>query len=417
MKNFSFLLPALFCLTAFAQSPPADQPLSPTEHIFIITTDGFRWQEVFTGADPAMISNPKYVRDTSLIQAMYGAPTAEARRTRLMPFFWNVIAAKGQLFGNRLFHNKVNVSNFYKISYPGYDEILTGHPNMFTSPNIAINNKNRNVLEYLNGTAAYHGKVVAFSSWNVFPYILNEQRSNLPLNSGYNNLPEEESDLSTPLINRVQDSVSPKNKSRYDLLTYLSARQYIDKHHPSVVFISLGETDELAHAGRYDLYLQQAANVDRMISELWYYTQTDPYYKDHTTFLITTDHGRGGDPSSWYAHGFWVRGSGEAWLAMLGPGLLPMGEVKTSGKSYQKQLASTIALLLGEHFETGHPIGEPLKLAFKEPLNLSSKSSSGLAVAEPVKPLVSQVVDRSSTTGALSITTASVTTGEKTGNR
>ncbi|MDR3717019.1 MAG: hypothetical protein P4L51_29765 [Puia sp.] len=407
MNKFTFLLPALFHLAASAQSPPTD----PSEHIFIITTDGFRWQEVFTGADPAMIGNPKYVRDTALMEALYGGPTAAARRTRLMPFFWSVIAAKGQLFGNRLFHNKVNVSNFYKISYAGYSEILTGHPDLLTPPNMAINNKNRNVLEYLNGTAGYHGKVVAFSSWNVFPYILNEQRNGLPLNSGYDSLSEEQKELSNPLIERVQDSVSPKNKSRYDLLTYLNARQYIEKHHPSVVFIGLGETDEQAHAGRYDLYLQQAANVDRMIAELWYYVQTDPYYKDHTTFLITTDHGRGGDPSSWYAHGFWVRGSGEAWLAMLGPALLPLGEVRTAGRSYQKQLAATIALLLGEHFETDHRIGQPLQLALKDPSNGGSAPSPNLVSTDPAI----RVADRPATPGPLPID--GIAAGETTGTR
>lgn len=30
----------------------AAQPVAKTKHLFIITIDGFRWQEVFTGADP-----------------------------------------------------------------------------------------------------------------------------------------------------------------------------------------------------------------------------------------------------------------------------------------------------------------------------------------------------------------------------
>ena len=48
----------LISAAAFAQSDSSPQ------NIFIITTDGFRWQEVFTGADSDLISNSSYVEDT-----------------------------------------------------------------------------------------------------------------------------------------------------------------------------------------------------------------------------------------------------------------------------------------------------------------------------------------------------------------
>ena len=347
-----------------AQSPPPQQAtgLPAARHLFIITIDGFRWQEIFTGADPQLISNTEYVRDTALTRQLYWDSTAELRRSRLMPFFWNTIAKNGQLYGNRLYHNNVNVKNFYKISYPGYNEIFTGHTDAITSPNLAINNKNTNVLEYLNHTANYHGKVAVFTSWNVFPYILNETRSGLPVNSGYQPLNEAD-DSTAGWIDSVQAAL-PHSHTRYDLLTFLSARDYIDRHHPSVLFLGLGETDEMAHAGRYDLYLQHAASIDRMIAELWYAVQTDPYYKDSTTFLITTDHGRGWKTNKWTTHGFWAKGSGDIWLAMLGPDIFPEGELKTPGQVYQRQLASTIAFLLGDPAGPGHPPGQHINFPF-----------------------------------------------------
>jgi len=329
-------------------------------HLFVITIDGFRWQEIFTGADSSLIGNEEYVRDTALTRQLYWDSTPELRRRRLMPFCWTVIAEKGQLYGNRLFSNKVNVKNFYKISYPGYNEIFTGRTDAFISPNLAINNKNVNVLEYLNASKEYHGKVAVFTSWNVFPFILNEVRSGLPVNSGYQKL-KEEGDPAADMIDSVEGNMRP-SKTRHDLLTYLSAREYIERHHPSVVFLGLGETDEFAHAGRYDLYLQHAANIDRMIAELWYAIQTDPYYKDSTTFLITTDHGRGWKSNKWTTHGFWARGSGDIWLAMLGPGIVPEGELKSSGQVYQRQLAATMAALLGDPVAPGHPPGKAIRL-------------------------------------------------------
>ena len=328
---------------------------STAENLFIITTDGFRWQEVFSGADAGLIANPRYVEDTLLLKQLYWDSTADLRRKRLMPFFWNTIAREGQLHGNRLYDNKVDVSNLYKISYPGYNEMFTGYPDPVFIPNVPIRNRNINVLEYLNSLKPYAGKVAAFSSWNIFSAILNDKRNKLPVNSGYELVPDDSS-LNNELINIAQSNVLHKKNTRYDLLTFLSAREYIEHNHPKVVLIGFGETDEFAHAGRYDLYLQQATNVDRKISELWYFVQTSPFYRNKTTFIITTDHGRGKSPSAWYKHGILTKGSGETWYAVIGPGITPGGEVKFAQQSWQKQMASTIAGLLGEEF------GDPIKM-------------------------------------------------------
>ena len=51
-----------------------------------------------------------------------------------------------------------------------------------------------------------------------------------------------------------------------------------------------------AHDGRYDHYLEAAHNTDQMIKDLWDYCQNDTVYKGKTTFIITTDHGRGDQP-------------------------------------------------------------------------------------------------------------------------
>jgi len=337
---------------------------SKPQNIFIITTDGFRWQEVFTGADSILISSAKYTTDTALTKDMYWDDSMEERRKKLMPFFWNVIAKKGQLYGNRLLNNRVNMKNVYKFSYPGYNELFTGFADYYLTPNAAINNRNVNILEYLNAQPSYSGKVAAFSSWNIFPYILNEDRSKLPVNSGYEMLTED-SLVTNQLINKVQENITTKKHTRYDMLTYLSAREYIKTQHPKVMFLGMGETDESAHGSRYDAYLQQAAMFDKIIGELWYFVQTDPFYKDNTTFIITTDHGRGNNAASWNKHSPFTKGSGETWLAMIGPGITAWGEMKEKQQTYANQLASTIAILLGVKFETSHPVAKPMILQKK----------------------------------------------------
>ena len=102
------------------------QNLAPVQNVFIITLDGFRWQELFAGADHSLINDEKYTPNSDMINTLYWAATPEERRKKLMPFFWNIIAASGQVYGNRSFDNKVNVANPYAKSYPGYNEIFTG---------------------------------------------------------------------------------------------------------------------------------------------------------------------------------------------------------------------------------------------------------------------------------------------------
>ena len=226
-----------------------------------------------------------------------------------------------------------------------------------------MNNGNINILEYMNRQPAYCGKVAAFTSWDIFPYIFNENRSGFPVNSGYEML-EEDSLGNGKLINQVQGNIALKKHCRHDLLTYLGAMEYIQTNHPKVFLLGLGETDESAHAGRYDSYLQHASMVDKMIADLWYYVQTDPFYKDNTTFIITTDHGRGGKSKNWNTHSLFTKGSGDTWLGMIGPDIIPSGEMNDTQQVYGNQLAATIADLLGEQFETANPIGKAIVLPF-----------------------------------------------------
>jgi len=97
-----------------------------TENVFLITLDGLRWQELFTGADSALIDNKDYVHNVDELKSLFWANTTKQRRQKLMPFFWSTIASEGQIYGNRNLGNFVNCSNRHWFSYPGYSEILCG---------------------------------------------------------------------------------------------------------------------------------------------------------------------------------------------------------------------------------------------------------------------------------------------------
>src|SRR5689334_18111100 len=156
-------LVSIFIIAAVPLPPPntvsrqLNMPF-PTGNVFIITIDGFRWQEVFTGADSSLINNEDYTPGAEVIKAMFWGTTPEIRREKLMPFFWNLISSKGQLYGNRSFENKMNVANEYAISYSGYNEMFTGNTDILISSNRKYRNPNINVLEYLNGKEEFNGK-------------------------------------------------------------------------------------------------------------------------------------------------------------------------------------------------------------------------------------------------------------------
>lgn len=328
-------------------------------NLVVITLDGTRWQEIYKGADYSLLTDTRFVQDTALMLQQYWHEDENERRKKLMPFFWSVIASKGQLFGNRQFDNKVNVANLYKISYPGYNEMFSGKPDWLFIPNLAVRNPRSNIFQFLNKTAEYKGRVAAFCSWQLFPFILNEKENILQVNAGYEPLVEK--DTTSKLINQVQEQVKEQTNTRHDMLTYECAANYMKHHHPKVLYIGWGETDEYAHQGRYDIYLQKLHQADVMLEELWYTIQTDSFYKNNTTIIITTDHGRGKKTENWNTHGFWIKGSGETWMAVMGPGIEPKGEMKEKQQVYLKQLAPTIADVLGVRYEASFRVSQPIE--------------------------------------------------------
>jgi bisphosphoglycerate-independent phosphoglycerate mutase (AlkP superfamily) len=144
------------------------------------------------------------------------------------------------------------------------------------------------------------------------------------------------------------------------MLTFVTAKEYIKNQHPKVVYIGFGETDEYAHGGNYDDYLQSAHLFDEYIAQLWYLVNKDPFYKNNTSFIITTDHGRGQKTKTWVRHDMLTAGSSNTWLMTLGTAFEPCGEIKTAQEIFNEQLAQTIARLLGYNFTAAHPIADAI---------------------------------------------------------
>lgn len=357
MKHLSlFLLASLVSVIVVAQSNKR------IENIIIITTDGYRWEDIFKGVDSSLAEAKEYNQDRKKdIYKRFGGATPEESRQKLHPFIWGTIAQQGQIYGNRAYGNKVDNSNPYWFSYPGYSEIFCGYVDTAINTNGYPANPNTNILEFLNHQPALAGKVASFGSWNAFESILNEKRSGFPVIAGLEPCCGNANDHSPELqwINELRaDGYYHDPKITPDLITQRTAMYYLKNYHPKVMSFSYNETDEWAHAGRYMDYLEAAHSVDKWISDIWNYVQSTPQYKDKTALFITVDHGRGDRPKTqWTSHGNTIEGSHEIWFAVIGPGIKPKGEIKEEGQYYQNQYAQTIAELLGYEFRCEHPVG------------------------------------------------------------
>lgn len=340
-------------LTPFALTPQLKAKLK-TRNVIFISTDGLRWQDVFRGAQEDLLT-----KDERAKKAFWRA-TPEERRATLMPFFWSTIAKQGQLWGNRDKGSECGVTNGKNFSYPGYSEFLTGHADDRINSNAAVPNPNLNVLEWLNGKPAFKGKVLAANNWDVLPSIMNRGRNKLPMWTWNERTAPNKT---TPRLQLIEDLIaqtpSPWGGCHYDSFVYQAARELLQTRKPRVSYVNFGETDEWAHAYNIGEYLRAANRVDGFVQGLWELAQSLPEYKGNTTLIVTTDHGRGRTIKDWGNHSAGTEGSGEMWMAILGPDTPALGERSNAAPVAQGQVAATLAAFLGEDWPAAEPLALP----------------------------------------------------------
>ena len=359
MKKLFYIVLLFSTIPGFAQSIAGQHK---PKNLIIISLDGYRWKEIFQGADSLILFNKKYMPQDSGLIRHYWAADAKTRREMLMPFVWKKMVSEGQLYGNRDLGNFVNLRNKYWFSYPGRSETFCGYYDSLVNSNSYPDNPNENVLEFINKQKGYEGKVVTFASWDAVARIINRDRNGMLVNI-YGE------DVKGPGLTTRQESMNTLQHympnvfgegERLDAMTYAMATAYMQANHPRVVYMDFGDTDDWAHAGKYDMYLDAAHKSDAMIGDLWNSLQQDPFYKDETAILICCDHGRG-YAHGWTSHGSKIAHANETYLMVMGPGIPALGEVQTDGQIYQDQYAQTMARLLGFHFSANHPVGQPIE--------------------------------------------------------
>jgi hypothetical protein len=285
---------------ALAPAPAhAGEGRAAPRNLVLVTIDGVRCEEVF-------------------------GPGREAR----LPFLWQVMAQEGQVLGDASRGSHLRVSNGTERSYPGYAELLTGVVDPRIRNNDPVVNPNPTVLEWLDAAPDLRGQVAALGGWDLLPVILGGDRSKVRVVAGGK-----------------------------DAAMQAAALEELRTRAPRVLYVMLNETDDWAHQGEDELYLDALHRADAFLARLWTTLQELPQYRGRTTLVVTTDHGRGSG-GDWSRHGHEVPGSEAIWLAALGPDTPALG-VRANVDGVEAQVAATIAALLGRDWRARVPAAAP----------------------------------------------------------
>lgn len=345
---------------AFGAAQPA---VAPAANVVLVTLDGARWQDIFGGVDLDIlrsVSGDTPVESTPTYKRFW-APTAAARRAKTMPFLWGTLVAdNGVIFGNRALGSRMVVANTKKFSYPGYSELLTGSPH----DDVITSNDNKRygfltVLEWLRRDLALaKDQVAVFGSWETFQSISESQAGTIAINAGYQAFAHPDPEIRT--LSALQFlAPSGFDGARHDVYTFRFGFAHLSTAKPRVLYLALNETDDWAHEKHYDLVFDALARTDTQLEQLWNWLQSDPQYRGRTTLILTVDHGRGRTPADWMSHGEKIDGAEEIWLGCFGPTVGARGEAGAGEVLYQRQVAATVAGVLGRDFRAGAPGAAP----------------------------------------------------------
>ena len=354
LRNALYAL-AIGALTLVGAAPAL---AGKTRNVVLIVSDGLRWQEIFTGADPTLLNDTaggSWLGEPEL-KKRYWREDAAARRELLFPFLWGTVARQGQIYGNQNRGSVAHVTNGKAFSYPGYNEMSTGYPNDAIDSNEFGPNPHASVFEWLNKFDEFRGKVAIYGTWKAYDDIFNKSRSHLVMQTGWALAPKAHGTPRDALLRELYDTTTRFDEEDVgNSFLQIPLLDYVKSAHPRVLFVGYGETDNWAHQGRYDLVLDSAHRMDHFVRQLWDTMQAIPQYRGTTTFIITTDHGRGSGLTEWKEHGVEEKGSENIWIAVMGPDTAPLGERADVAPVTQAQIAATVAALLGKDYRHDVP--------------------------------------------------------------
>jgi Metalloenzyme superfamily len=286
-----------------------------TDSVVLVVLDGARWQEVLVGTDPHFADG-----DDRGVAA-----------TRLMPTLHRMIDEGGVI--GAIGHGPPMVAtgpNF--ISLPGYTEIFSGRTPALCADNECPATRLPTLVDEIRARSS---DVAVYSSWQPIARAAARNASDIVMSTGSDGT----------------------GAFRPDRATADLALAYLIERRPAFLFVGLGEPDEFAHRGDYAGYLGSLRQADEVLTELRERLSVMGEYGDHTSILVTCDHGRADD---FQDHGAPWPESSRVWLVGAGGAIPARGEIDTSDKHRLADIAPTIRRLIGLSDDASPGAGEPI---------------------------------------------------------
>jgi hypothetical protein len=333
--------------------------VAPDAAVVLVTLDGVRWQDVFVGADPKLAR-----------AAGVPAPAAAA----LMPHLDALVAERGVALGAPG-HGAVAASGPSYVSLPGYTEIFTGRRAHDCADNGCGRTRIPTVFDEARDSGGDGTDIAVFASWERLERAATARPGRFVLSCGRAAGAADEvlrtDDTTRDLLDRAgrTDPYPGSGDFRPDRLTAAIALRYLETRRPTLLFVGLGEPDEYAHRGDYAGYLASLRAADDTLGELFEVLGRLGTRGEHTTVIVTADHGRGRD---WRSHGRGYPESGRVWLVAAGAGVTERGFSRSLRPHHLADVAPTVRVLLGlppdEDDASGSPLAEVLDGGAHEPV-------------------------------------------------
>jgi len=130
--------------------------------------------------------------------------------------------------------------------------------------------------------------------------------------------------------------------SKFDTNTFNTSLEILRNYHPVLTYIVFAEVDEAGHSADSNYYFRSIKQVDSLVYKLWKFIQNDSIYKNKTTLIVTSDHGR--HSYAWQQHGDYCHGCRHIMFLAIGPDI--KSNTVISNLRIQEDIAPTVGYLL-----------------------------------------------------------------------
>lgn len=279
-------------------------------NVVLVMFDGVRWQEFLSNKPDSSLSRGD------------AAP--------VLPLFWSRLASQGVVYGRDKKGSLVAVDNPCFCSLPAYQNIMAGVRTPCRDNDCGRIKAETCPERLVRELGLGPEQAATFASWDKMALAVESSPGRTAVTAGTGD----------------------------DAKTFELALEHLKAKRPRFLFISLVETDDLAHAGDYPGYLAALRRYDawlvRLVSEL----DAMGDYGKRTTLLVTTDHGRS-VWRDWKSH----KGrpwAGDVWLYARGPRTPAVGLITRGTRRTHSDIRPTLEVLLGLQPLAGTPLPEVL---------------------------------------------------------